>query len=107
MAHRPVGKAHVMSAKPKPTRLNALFGPEAAVDPVQPAHGVPPKAEPAKSQRPSVRQQTLYLPHPVYKQLRHIAFDEDTRMHSLVMEGLDRVFAARGLPSIEDLTRKS
>ena len=60
-----------------------------------------------KSQRPAVRQQTLYLPHSVYKQLRHIAFDEDTRMHSLVMEGLDRVFAARGLPSIEDLTRKS
>jgi hypothetical protein len=96
-----------MSAKPKPTRLNALFGPEAAADPVQPAQGAPTPADRPKSQRPTVRQQTLYLPLPVYKQLRHIAFDEDTRMHSLVMEGLDRVFAARGLPSIENLMRKS
>jgi hypothetical protein len=96
-----------MRIKPKPTRLNALFGPEAAVDPVQPVQGTPASADRAKSQRPTVKQQTLYLPLSVYKQLRHIAFDEDTRMHSLVMEGLDRVFAARGLPSIEDLTRKS
>jgi hypothetical protein len=96
-----------MSAKPKPTRLNALFGPEAAAEPAQPPQDGPTSADRTKSQRPNVRQQTLYLPLPVYKQLRHIAFDEDTRMHSLVMEGLDRVFAARGLPSIEDLTRKT
>lgn len=61
----------------------------------------------ARSQRPGVKQQTLYLPLPVYKQLRSVGYTEEVRMHALVMEGLDLLFAKRGLPSIENLTRKS
>ena len=55
--------------------------------------------------RPLVKQQTAYLPHPVYDQLRQLAFEEKSKMHDYLMEGLDRVFKDRGLKPIKDLTR--
>jgi hypothetical protein len=57
-----------------------------------------------KGPRRSVKQQTVYLPLPVYEQLRRLAFEERVKMHALLMEGLDRVFRDRGLPGIADLT---
>ena len=54
--------------------------------------------------RPGLKQQTAYLPEPVYEQLRALAFEERRKMHDLLMEGLDMVFKHRGLRSIEDLT---
>ena len=54
--------------------------------------------------RPGLKQQTAYLPEPVYEQLRALAFEERRKMHDLLMEGLDMVFKQRGLRSIEDLT---
>ena len=56
--------------------------------------------------RPGIKQQTAYLPLPVYEQLRHLAFDEKVKMHALLMEGLDRVFADRGLLSIAELKNR-
>lgn len=56
--------------------------------------------------RPGIKQQTAYLPDAVYEQLRKLAFDERRRIHSYIMEGLDRVFRDRGLPSVEELTSK-
>ena len=56
--------------------------------------------------RPGVKQQTAYLALPVYEQVRRLAFEENTKMHTLLMEGLDRVFKDRGLPSIAELTDK-
>jgi hypothetical protein len=52
-------------------------------------------------------QQTVYLPPAVHDQLRELAFSERVKMHTLIMEGLDAVFRARGLKSIEELTGKS
>ena len=52
-------------------------------------------------------QQTVYLPPAVHDQLRELAFSERAKMHTLIMEGLDAVFRARGLKSIEELTGKS
>jgi hypothetical protein len=52
-------------------------------------------------------QQTVYLPPAVHDQLRELAFSERVKMHALIMEGLDAVFRARGLKSIEELTGKS
>ena len=57
-----------------------------------------------KRPRPGLKQQTAYLPEPVYEQLRALAFEERRKMHDLLMEGLDLVFKQRGLRSIEDLT---
>ena len=58
------------------------------------------------SKRPGIKQQTAYLALPVYEQVRRLAFEENTKMHTLLMEGLDRVFKDRGLPSITELTGK-
>jgi len=54
--------------------------------------------------RPGIKQQTAYLPEAVHEQLRLLAFEERRKMHSYIMEGLDLVFRARGLPSIAELT---
>ncbi len=82
----------------KRTSLDALLREE-----VPPAPAAAPRAEERPRRRPHVRQQTVYLPLPVYEQLRRLAFEERVKMHALLMEGLDRVFADRGLPSIAEL----
>jgi hypothetical protein len=80
----------------KRTSLDAILAaPEPAPPPVEPEAGA--------SQRPTVKQQTVYLPLPVYEQLRRLAFEERRKMHQLLMEGLDRVFRDRGLPGLADL----
>ena len=56
--------------------------------------------------RPGLKQQTAYLPEPVYEQLRALAFEERRKMHDLLMEGLNLVLKQRGLRSIEELTGK-
>tara|TARA_B100000965_G_scaffold215949_2_gene180615 strand:- start:21187 stop:21447 length:261 start_codon:yes stop_codon:yes gene_type:complete len=58
-----------------------------------------------KSKRPKVKQQTVYLPLPVYEQLRTLAFEERRKMHDYLLEGLDRVFTDRGLPPVQALLR--
>ncbi len=70
----------------------------------------PPVAEPVAESnpgnRPGVKQQTAYLKAPVYEQLRRLAFEERQKMHDYIIEGLNRVFLARGLPSVEELEKK-
>ncbi len=88
----------------KRTSLEALLRPA----PPQPASPAPPPtsaAAPATSAAPRrpVKQQTVYLPLPVYEQLRRLAFEERVKMHGLLMEGLDRVFRDRGLPGLDEL----
>jgi hypothetical protein len=51
-------------------------------------------------------QQTVYLPPAVHDQLRELAFSERVKMHTLIMEGLDAVFRARGMKPIAVLTGK-
>lgn len=108
-----------MSA-PKRTSLDAVFGAKA-----QPAPSVPERrgegaemesptrgaAEESDTQervggakRPNVKQHTAYLPIPVHEQLRKLAFEENRKIHDYLVEGLDRVFADRGLPAIKDLS---
>jgi hypothetical protein len=57
------------------------------------------------SKRPTVKQQTAYLPLVVYEQLRILAFEERRKMHDYLLEGLDLVFKERGLPSIKEILR--
>jgi hypothetical protein len=82
----------------KRTSLEALLRPPEAVS--ARLEAAPPQA--ARARR-SVKQQTVYLPLPVYEQLRRLAFDERVKMHGLLIEGLDRVFKDRGLPGVPDL----
>ena len=46
---------------------------------------------------------TAYLPKAVHEQLRQLAFEERLKMHDYLIEGLDLVFAKRGLSSIQEL----
>lgn len=48
----------------------------------------------------NTKQLTLYLTDPVYRQLREIAFNEDTKMHPLILEALDMLFKSRNRPQI-------
>ncbi len=57
------------------------------------------KANKQKQQLPT------YLPHAAYEQLRKLAFDERVSMNALVLEGIDLLFANRGLPSLSELAK--
>ena len=109
-----------MSAK-KRTSLDAVFGIEESVVTPLKKHREKNKAEHAStastantsdteaggagdSKRPNVKQHTAYLPLPVHEQLRKLAFEENRKMHDYLVEGLDRVFADRGLPAVKDLS---
>ena len=88
----------------KRTSLSAVLGAteEPEPSPLRPMAERSPTS--GGSRRPGLKQQTAYLPEPVYEQLRALAFEERRKMHDLLMEGLDMVFKQRGLRSIEDLT---
>jgi hypothetical protein len=88
--------------EPAPKNRGEKAGPETLIralaaepDPHEPAGG---------ARRPNVKQHTAYLPIPVHEQLRRLAFEENRKMHDYLVEGLDRVFADRGLPAVKDLT---
>jgi hypothetical protein len=50
-------------------------------------------------------QLSLYLEGPVYDQLRDIAHVELTKLHPLILEGIDLLLKKRGAPSIKELTK--
>jgi hypothetical protein len=108
-----------MNAK-KRTSLDAVFAAEElpASNPPEKSSGKSKLVESAKaevvaiqlheraggSRRHSVKQHTAYLPVAVHEQLRKLAFEENRKMHDYLMEGLDRVFAHRGLPTVDDIS---
>jgi hypothetical protein len=52
-------------------------------------------------------QLSVYLEVPVYDALRDIAYSERTKLHPLILEGIDMVLKKRGSPSIKELTKKA
>lgn len=52
-------------------------------------------------------QMSLYLEPPVYDQLRDIAYHERTKIHPLILEGIDLLLKKRGSPSIKELVEKA
>ncbi len=98
------GRGGPIAAARKRTSLEALLRPPADDAPrPAPASAPTPIAAAAPAARRPVKQQTVYLPLPVYEQLRRLAFEERVKMHGLLMEGLDRVFRDRGLPGLDEL----
>ena len=107
-----------MSAS-KRTSLDAVFGADELSQPVpsrsrkqqskpeEPkvaeTEDLPAERAGARLKRPLVKQHTAYLPHGVHEQLRRLAFEENRKIHDYLIEGLDRVFADRGLPAIRDI----
>ncbi len=78
---------------------------EPPVEPIKKAENLPAPGQPEKAKTPRIIKQTLYLPEAVHEQLRIMAFQERRKQHDLLMEGLDRVFKANGLKSIDELTK--
>lgn len=83
----------------------SLFTPAPAADP--PAIQIPPEDKvtppPSNDRRSSLapsrqgkRVATVYLEPEALRQLHQIALDEETSLQSLLLEGVNAVFAARG-----------
>lgn len=93
-----------MARKPRRTLSAALAREGEGDEPQQAASAkaAPPEPLPAPSGPETVRY-TAYLPKPVYRQLKELAFTHDRKMHDFVLEGLDMVFQEHGLRSIKEL----
>lgn len=59
-----------------------------------------------RRQRPDIVHTSLYLPAATYHALREIAFNEDRKVHDVVIEGIDAALAKRGYPSVGELKAK-
>jgi hypothetical protein len=92
-----------MASKPRKLSavdlLRAASSPESetAVLP-EPEQAEPSKARPAS--KTDGKQMTLYLSGRAYRQLREIAFNEETKMHPLMLEAIDLLFKSRGRPEL-------
>jgi hypothetical protein len=73
----------------------------------EPEQAPAPVPEPAKSSprrvRPDIVHTSVYLPKPVYKKLREIAFTTDQKIHDVIMEGIDQALRRYGHPSVAEL----
>lgn len=106
-----------MSKQPKPS-LKSIIASSVASAPSSP-EVVPFKAVQSGNKRAETSQTTskstlkerakqlsVYLEPAVYDQLRDIAYAERTKIHTLMLEGLDLMFRDRGARSIDDLEKK-
>jgi hypothetical protein len=87
------------AAAPPPAREVVALKPQRSPRVQQPA------GEGTLKQR--AHQLSLYLEGPVYDRLREIAFHERTKLHPLILEGIDLLLKKRGAPSIKELTKKT
>lgn len=92
----PVPEAEPQAPKPEPVKAPVV---KLAAKPE------PAKAEPVGkgTLKQRAHQMSVYLEPPVYDQLRDIAHVERTKLHALLMEGVDLVLKKRGAPSIRQL----
>jgi hypothetical protein len=97
MAQLETGRGIV--SKQRRTVLSGIVTPPSSQEPPP----LEPEPSPARRKARTI-QQTVYLPLAVHDQLRELAFEERVKMHTLLMEGLDLVFKARGLKPLSELT---
>ena len=94
---------------PKPPRLSlaSIVAESAAAPHVQseatPIRSASAQQKHATTLKERAKQLSVYLEPAVYEQLRDIAYTERTKIHSLILEGLDLVFRERGARSIGEL----
>ena len=69
---------------------------------VQPTAANVAAPEPAKVDKGTIKTST-YLPREVHEMLREIAFHERSKVHDLLIEGIEHVLKTRRHPSISEL----
>ena len=94
--------ASIVAASTPPGKSHQ--GPHQTAEIVQLDMGAPPLRRPNATLKQRARQMSVYLEPPVYDQLRDLAYAERTKMHALLLEGLDLLFKQRGARSIAQLT---
>ena len=62
-----------------------------------------PSPERGATLKQRAKQLSVYLEPEVYDQLRDIAYTERTKIHTLILKGLDLLFQERGAQSLQDL----
>ncbi len=53
--------------------------------------------------KPDVVHSSIYLPRAAWRALRKIAAETDSKVHDLVLNGVDAVLRRHGRPSIDEL----
>lgn len=66
---------------------------------------LPQPAAPEANDKPDKVVFSLHLPEAAHAKLRELSFHERNSMTKLILEGVDLLFAQRGLPSIEELRK--
>ena len=69
-----------------------------------------PAAEPkpaGRKPRPDIVHTSVYLPEPVHRKLREIAFTTDQKIHDIIMEGIDAALRKYGHPGVAELRKGS
>jgi hypothetical protein len=61
---------------------------------------------PAKPEKEVIKTST-YLPRPVHDILREIAFHERSKVHDLLMEGVEHILKSRRHPSVAELKERT
>lgn len=94
----------LFSAKPVPAsaepELPAAAPPSPAPAPSAGPEEANPTRYPKATTRAGKRVVTAYISPEAFRQLKRIAADEDAQVQDLLTEGLNAVFAARGLSRI-------
>lgn len=90
--------AQAASQTDEPAVVEAAGAP-APADP-KAAESLPRTAYPKATTRAGKRVVTAYVSPEAFRQLKRIAADEDAQVQDLLTEGLNAVFAARGLSRI-------
>ena len=107
----PPPEAPPVAADPHPTPPQPTAAPPpparevVALKPQRPPRTQQPAGEGTLKER--AHQLSLYLEGPVYDRLREIAFHERTKLHPLILEGIDLLLKKRGAPSIKELTKNT
>jgi hypothetical protein len=84
----------------KRTTLDALALSDTAEQPTE----IQKQSKETKTSGTTRKHTSLYLPEPVHRQLRSLAFHEEVKQHDLILEAVDLLFKSRGAASISELT---
>lgn len=53
-------------------------------------------AKPARKARPEIVHTSIYLPKPIHRKLREVAFTTDRKVHDVILEGIEAALRSYG-----------